>query len=263
VQVTRCGARPFLLGALLFLGGSSSRAQDITRIADASPAGVASPVTLENAGQFDQRTRWLMDSEVGTYAGLGFKPPHTAFGGSIERPLSQRLEAQATIKFSPDPKLITSDGHSLVASARGIVWANRYFGLTGEASYSRLWTDKFDKTAWLPAPGVAFRLKFLGNPTRMYLDYLIPTGSIDNHGVESSRLQGPEYYVESRLASMGPVTMRFGLKWNVYHFLEQGNPQCDGTSGGSATCGRTGHTTAVTALTLRFEWMKNASNKLY
>ena len=263
MQVTRSCVRAFLLSALLFLAGSILRAQDIAKIADASPAGVASPVILENAGHFDQRTRWLVDSEIGTYAGLGFKPPHTAFGSSIERPLSQRLEVQGSVRFSPDPKLITNDGRALVASARGIVWANRYFGVTGEASYSRLWTDQFDKTAWLPAPGVVFRLNFLGNPTRMYLDYLVPTGSIDNHGIESSRLQGPEYYVESRLASMGPMTMRFGLKWNVYHFLEQGNPQCDGTFGGSVTCHRAGHTTAVTAVTLRFEWAKNVSNKLY
>ena len=181
----------------------------------------------------------------------------------MERPLSERLEAQAAIKFSPDPKLITDNGRSLVASARAIVWANRYFGATGEASYSRLWTSQFNKTAWLPAPGIVFRLKFLGNPTRMYLDYLIPTGSIDTHGIESSRIEGPEYYAESRLASMGPVTMRLGFKLNAYHFFEQGNPQCDGTFGGSATCPRTGRSTAVTALTLRFEWMKDASNTLY
>jgi hypothetical protein len=253
------------LGALLclFLVGNTSKAQDIAKIADSSPASVVLPITPGSDGYFDERTRWLLDSEVGTYAGLGFKPPHTAFGTSIERPLSQRLEAQATIRFSPDPKLITNDGDSFVASARGIVWASRHFGATGQASYSRLWTDEFDKTAWLPAPGVVFRLKFLGNPTRMYLDYVIPAGNIDNHGIESSRLQGPEYYVESRLANIGPVTMRFGLKWNVYHFLEQGNPQCDGTFGGPATCPRTGHTTGVAALTLRFESVKNASNKPY
>ena len=142
----------------------------------------------------------------------------------MERPLSERLEAQAAIKFSPDPKLITDNGRSLVASARAIVWANRYFGATGEASYSRLWTSQFNKTAWLPAPGIVFRLKFLGNPTRMYLDYLIPTGSIDTHGIESSRLKGPEYYAESRLASMGPVTMRLGFKLNAYHFFRTGKP---------------------------------------
>jgi len=254
---------PILSGALFLSAGGVSKAQDVSTIADTPAAGVISSVTPEKAGRFDESTRWLMDSEVGTYAGLGFKLPHTAFGTTIERPLSQRLEAQASAKFSPDRKLITDDGHSLVASARGIFWANHYFGLTGEASYSRLWTSQFDKTAWLPAPGVVFRLSFLGNPTRMYLDYAVPTGSIDAHGIESSRLQGPEYYVESRLASMGPVTMRFGIKWNVYHFLEQGNPECDGTFGGAVTCRRKGDTTAVTALTLRFEWVKNASGRFY
>jgi hypothetical protein len=218
---------------------------------------------LDSAGRFDERTRWLMDSEVGTYAGLGFEPPHTAFGTTVEHPFSQRLEAQASIRFSPDPKLRTDDGRSLAVWAKGILWANSYFGLSGGTTYSRLWTNQFDKTAWLPAAGVVFRLKFLGRPTRMYLDYLVPTGSIDNHGIESSRIQGAEYYVESRMASKGPLTIRVGLKWNVYHFLERGNPECDGTFGGPVSCRRKGDITGVAAFTLRFEWTKNASSKLY
>ena len=263
MQVTRGCGRAFFFCALFLFAGNVSRAQDIAKVSDTSPTSVVSPITAGNDGAFDLHARWLVDSELGTYAGLGFTPPHSAFGSSIEVPLSQRFEVQAAIRFSPDPKLITNDGRALVASTIGIVWVNRYFGVTGQASYSHLWTDEFNKTAWLPAPGVAFRLKFLGNPTRMYLDYVIPTGSIDGHGIESSRLQGPEYYVESRLASVGPMTIRFGLKWNVYHFLEQGNSQCDGTLGGTATCSRTGHTTAVTAVTLRFEKTKKASNQLY
>ncbi|MBZ5637852.1 MAG: hypothetical protein LAO51_03745 [Acidobacteriia bacterium] len=257
------GSRVCLLCAVLFVIGASSRAQDVAKIADSPPAGVVSPVALEKFSKFDERTRLLVDSELGTYAGLGYKLPHTAFGTSIEHPFSLRLEAQGAIEFSADRKLSTNDGHSVVTSGKAIFWANRYFGITAGASYSRLWTSQFDKAAWHPAPGVVFRLRFLGSPTRMYLDYVVPTGSIDKHGIESSRLQGLEYFVESRVASVGPMTMRFGLKWDVYHLLEQGNPQCDGSLGGLVTCRRKSDTTGAAALTLRFEWLKNASNILY
>lgn len=255
--------RLLLLVALLHILYALCMFTDTIALAQENVAADAPPVAIVKSGGLGESARWLLDSEIGTYAGLGYKLPHTAFGVSMEKPVSRRLELQADTRYSPDRKLITNDGQGLVVSARAIFWANHYFGLTGGTDYSRLWTSQFNKAARHPSPGVVFRLRFLGSPTRMYLDYVVPNGTIDARGIESSRIQGPEYYVESRMASMGPVTMRFGLKWDVYHFLDQGDPLCDGTFGGSVTCRRTGYTTGTAALTLRFEWVKNVSNTLY
>jgi hypothetical protein len=211
----------------------------------------------------DPHTRWLLNSQVGSFEGLGFKLPFAAFGTSLEKPLSRRIELQAGVMFSSTPKTITNDGHSLIASARAIIWLNDYIGLTGGTDYSRLWTSQFKKAAWAPSPGVVLRLRLLGNPTRMYLDYAVPNKNIDSHGVETSQLQGPEYSVESRVASVGPITFRFGLKLSAYRLLEQGNPQCDGTFGNAVTCPRIVRKAGTAALTMRYEWLKNGSNRLY
>lgn len=231
--------------------------------AQESVVSSSAPLTRAAMADFDPRTRWLLDSEVGSDEGLGYKLPHTAFGVSLEKPIFRRFELQARISDSPDRKAITNDGNTLSTSVGAIAWLHRNFGLYDAMSYSRLWTSQFNKAGWFPRPGVVFRLRLLGIPTRMYLDYVVPTGTIDKKGIESNRLRGVEYFFDARMASVGPLTIRTGLQWNLYHFLDQGDPLCDGTFGKRVTCPRIGHFTATSALTFRFEWLKNASNTMF
>jgi hypothetical protein len=215
---------------------------------------VQKAVTYSPDYHIDQETRWLINTEIGSYAGLGFKPPHIAIGMSIEKPVSRRFEVDSGVSYSPDRKYITNDGKSFEVSGDTIFWVSHYFGLYQDVTYNRLWTSQFDKRTLAPESGVVFRTLFAGVPTRMYLDYVIPTGRIDSNGIESNRLQGIQYNLIGRLGSIGRTTVRLGFTWQVYHYYDQGNPLCDGTFDGPVTCRRTGHVSGTSALNINFEF---------
>jgi hypothetical protein len=190
-------------------------------------------------------TRWLLDSETGSDAGLGFKEPHVAVGPSFERPIGLRFEVQGSIHYSPDKKSITNDGNSLLVQGVGIFWINGRFGLSGNTLHSNLWTSQFNKSAFRPAAGVVIREHFEGMPGRLYLNFLIPTGCEwgPNYRIQSNRTKGPEVYWEHRLWP----NLRLGLHFGVYHILNQSNnfrPDIP----------RTGEWTGNTHVVLRFEF---------
>jgi hypothetical protein len=121
-------------------------------------------------------TRWLLDSETGSDAGLGFKEPHVAVGPSFERPIGLRFEVQGSIHYSPDKKSITNDCNSLPVQGLGIFWINGQFGISGALRHSNLWTSQFNKSAFGPAAGVVIREHFECMAGRLYIRFLMPAG---------------------------------------------------------------------------------------
>jgi hypothetical protein len=168
-------------------------------------------------------TRWLFDSEIGTEANLGYKNPSTAYGFSVEQPLGKRFELQTSVYYSPDKKLITNNGNSLLVSGSGIVWATSRVGLFGNYGYTWLWTSQFDKSGSDPSAGAVIRDSLYG-PGRLYVSYLFPTGCVwatprNPCKIQSNRTQGVQLSQEMRISSH----IRVGIEGGLYHFCDQSN----------------------------------------
>jgi len=171
----------------------------------------------------DTSPRFFLDSDVGIRAELGFLPPSSDFGASLEIPLLRRIEIQGSASFSPDKKKITDDGHSISAYGTGILWINPRVGALGGVEYGQLWTSQFDEGGYAPFLGAAIRTHY-EYPGRLYIRYSIPTGCVwatpsNPCKLQSKRLQGPTFRQEFQLVSH----IRAGVEAGIYHFCDQSN----------------------------------------
>lgn len=199
-------------------------------------------------------TRWLLDSETGSQAGLGFKDPHFAAGPSFEKALGPRFELQGSVHYSPDRKIITKDGNSLRVQGQGIFWTTWRLGISGSLRHSNLWTSQFNKSAFGPAAGVVIREQFQGMPGRLYVDFLLPTGCEwgPSCRMQSNRMKGPEVYWEHRVWT----GVRLGLHVGIYHFLNQSNNL-------RPDLARLGQWTGDTSVLVRFEFPRASLENYY
>lgn len=165
--------------------------------------------------------RLLIDGEIGDERTLGYKFPHIAIAGTIEQPITERLELQARLVFSPDNKT-NLRAKSAIIQTGALFWIGKHWGLHGRFDYSELWTPQFTKIARIPAAGIVVRYIGFGAPGRLYLDWLLPTGCT-HCALQSNRLQGMEGYFEYRLTPH----LRMGTRLGFFGFLEQGNPFSD------------------------------------
>jgi hypothetical protein len=172
----------------------------------------------------DDRPRLLFDAEIGSQAALGYELPSISVGPSLEIPIANRFEVQASGAFSPDKKQITHDGHLARVSGTAIVFANRRVGFSAGAEDSWLWTSQFNKTALYPSTGIVLRNDYFG-PGRFYVAYVFPTGCVaattsNPCQIQSNRLQGITVRQDTRW--MSHTRLRF--ESGAYHFCDQGNP---------------------------------------
>ena len=202
----------------------------------------------------ESTTRWLLDAETGSDAGLGFKLPHLAFGTSIERTVGTRTEVQVGVSFSPDKKYVTNDGTSLQMKSMGLFWVTPRFAITGGLTRSNLWTSQFNKQALLPSVGIAVREHIEDLPGRVYISYLFPTGCQWGAScpIQSNRAMGPAVYWEQRVQQH----FRLGLHMGYYRILNQGNPL-------QPSAGRTGGWQGDVHVVVRYELPGGALGKAY
>jgi hypothetical protein len=199
-------------------------------------------------------TRWLLDFETGSNAGLGFKEPHLAFGFSFERPVGRKVELQGGASFSPDRKYITNDGTSMKIESASLYWITQAFAVTGGIRRSTLWTSQFKKSEWGPSAGIAVREYAFGYPGRVYVDYLFSTGCQwgTNCPIQSNRTQGPEIYWEKRASSH----FRVGFEFGFYHILNQSDQL-------RPDIPRTGQWTGDVHILMRFEFPRGTLDNPY
>jgi hypothetical protein len=183
-------------------------------------SAVPSPAQDSQASR-DSATRWIVDFESGSDSGFGFKLPHLAIGGTVERPVGKRLEIQAELSYSPDKKYITNDGNSIRMATTLIVWASQKVGISAEVGEDYLWTSQFNENDLAPAFGFVVRDYFEGAPGRLYLSYLVPTGCQwgPTCPIQSKRMQGVQGSWEHRLFPH----FRLGFSMGVCRFLNQSN----------------------------------------
>ena len=195
----------------------------------------------------------VVDAQIGSQAGLGYKVPSTEFGLSFENQYKWN-ETDIRGFYSPDRKVITNDGQSYGASIVDAVWFSHRIGAFGTLRHNTLLTSQFDKGSFDYAPGVVVALGKTDNPVgRVYVDYLIPSGGINKKTfIESSRTQGPEIDWQFGMGRVGRVGIEAESLIGIYHFDEQGDQLCDGTLGGPITCPRATHATYTAMLGLRF-----------
>jgi hypothetical protein len=192
---------------------------------------------------------WMVDSSIGTDAGLGYKLPSLRYGISLERPITSRIELQVSTTYSPDHKFITNDGNSFLASAQSLFWINHRVAAVGGMHFSRLWTSQFNKSAFFPLVGIAIRDRWMGElPGRMYITYEFPTGCVWATAgnpclLQSNRLQGVNFDQEFRVWPH----LRVALLYGFYNFCDQGNPFAPNVP-------RSCHYTVTSALQFRFEF---------
>jgi hypothetical protein len=201
-------------------------------------------------------TRLLLDAEIGAQGGLGCKLISTRYGATMERLVGSLFEMQATLAYSPDRKLVTNNGNSLLASGAAIAWATPRVGLTGGYERAWLWTSQFEKKAGYPTAGFVLRNDLFG-PGRLYVAYLFPTGCVwaTSHNpctIQSNRTQGVQVKQEFRVWSH----LRVGWQGEVLHFCDQANPNAPQIS-------RTCHWAATSLFLPRFEFPRVRADESY
>src|SRR2546427_3201115 len=176
--------------------------------------------------------RMILNGQIGDETQLGFKPPDLGIGLAVEKPIGRHVELQTFANYSPDKKYVTNNGNNFDWGATAIWFPRWRVGVSGEIRQSYLWTSLFDKSGWTRSAGIVVRDSFLGGPGRLAVDYVIPSGCVwatqcrlPADGIQSNRTQGPEFYQEFRVASLGGKSaMRMGDKVAIYHFCDQANP---------------------------------------
>lgn len=199
-------------------------------------------------------TRWLLEAETGSDAGLGFKMPHLAFGTFFERSMGTHIELQGRISFSPDRTYITNDGTTLILKGTGLLWITPRFAVTGGLTKSNLWTSQFNKVSWAPSAGIAIREHVMDMPGRLYVSYVFPTGCQwgANCPIQSSRMLGSQVYWEQRIFPH----FRLGYQFGFYRVLNQGNPL-------QPSAGRTGEVTGDVHVVVRYEFPRGSMDNAY
>lgn len=202
-------------------------------------------VALSGIPAFAQQpsTRWGITTAVGTESGLGYALPYTAFGAGIEKAFGDRVELQADADFSPTRKLVTKDGRQFHVTARALYWIGSRVALVGGDGEAALWTNEFAKRSNNPFIGMGCRLWWMGIPSRLYLSYLIPTGSRPTDGsLQSNRTQGVSFTYQGQ----GWTRARLSSTLNVLTLVDQS---------GAAPGVR--HWTGTVVMTLRFGTKQN------
>lgn len=227
------------------------------------------------------QTRVYGSFEAANDEGLGYNLPVVDFGGGLDQGFGNRFELDSFGAYAVAHKAVIDSGQELVISETPIFWAAHHFGVTGQIRYTHLWTSKYSKGTYLPtlgipasylpslasftyAPGVVFRATLAGIPSRLWVDYVIPTGTINAAtGIESNRLSGLEGTWEASMWNMGPFTLRLTINPAYYHGYSQGDPVCDGTYGGPVTCPRASWNTYAVALGAKFVFPRDSKTKVW
>ena len=215
-------------------------------------------------------SRWLIDTEIGSATGLGFKFPHMALGFTMERPI-KRAELQTHFLVSPDVKSFARSGHDYQTGVTGLVWLTHRIAAQGGVSYSIYWSAIPNQSACIPddlypggcryeytySPyhkggttlfvGAVMRDSWFGSPGRFYIQYYVPTGCqwatpSNPCQIQSSRTQGIGFQQEFRLWEH----WRVGLKGAWLRYADQSNPY-------APELGRTWHNTGTMTAIIRFE----------
>ena len=212
------------------------------------------------------------------YRGLGYSLPVVDFGVGLDKSFGSHFEIDTFGSYEIAHKQVLGNGHEILATVIPIIWIDRTVGITGEVIYAHLYTSAYDKGTFLPesisqlapsaesfiiTPGVVFRTSPAGLPSRMWLNAIIPTGSINRTtGIESNRESGVQFTWEADMYNVGPFTMRAEIEPSYLHGYSQSNPICDGTDPGPVTCPRQGWSTYSIGLAVKFVWPRD-TNKVW
>lgn len=166
---------------------------------------------------------------------------------ALEVPFLKHYELDLKDTFSPlESHVALGGGRANIASAGGIVWISKSYGLTGRVEDSSYNVTKVTKDANYAFGGLAYRGVIGGLPARLTLTYIRQfNNGITPTGLESSHLQGVDFGYTVRFGCLGAVCIRQSADYVVGRILEQGNPRCDGTlgttggNGPNGTCPRT------------------------
>ena len=204
-----------------------------------------------------QSIAWIGDLGFEADGGLGYKFPVITTTQNLQVYLGDRWELNANFSYDYAHKIGLNSGHETAEGGGLIFWVTPWFGLNPTFDYATLTTSAYHKSAWEPDPGIVFRAKPLGLPSRIYVVGSFPVGpKIDaSTGIENENESSVQASWLARMGSPGPFDVWLGFGWGVFHGHEQGNPQCDGTYG-PTTCARTPWTTGNATLTLSFEFPK-------
>jgi hypothetical protein len=195
---------------------------------------------------------------------LGYHLPVVTLTANGEIPLGNRIEIDAGSSFSSARKYNASGGLEVSMEATGIFWATRWFGLTGDFGYERLRNNLYSKGGFFENPGIVFRAYPLRLPSRLWLNGIVPTGSIDKHtGIESNRETGVHFTWETLMGSLGPGNVRMSIGIGYFHGYNQGNPVCDGTYSGPVTCPRTSWNAGNVTVGIAYAFPKTRDNEVW
>jgi hypothetical protein len=206
---------------------------------------------------------------IGGMGGSSFGNYFIGLTTAAEVPAGRHLEFDVKNTFSPlENHIGFGRGWAENLNGGGIVWLNESIGLDGAASYSR-YNTTITKAGQYAFAGVVLRREIGDVPARFYFNYIreFNNGIFPNniHGTESTRLQGGEFKMETRLQcnQSGNRCLRMTTDFQVGHVLTQSNPVCDGTFGktggpNGGPCYRTGQIAGAFTIGLALEMRHKA-----
>lgn len=196
--------------------------------------------------------QFLLDSSIGYDPGYQF--PSVIVGASVELPVSNHVELQGGISYTPTKPFVGSNSDRFGATGGAVFWITRRFAATAFLERGHAWASQYNLKGWGPSVGIAIREHTHDSPGRLYLSYVIPTGCQwgPNCLIQSSRTTGGKIYWDHRVLRH----WRFGAEFGLYRSLNQGNPL-------DPAAGRTSQTILDGHIVSRLEFPSSHLDELY
>jgi hypothetical protein len=153
-------------------------------------------------------------------------------------PFLHRYEFDLQDVYSPyESHVGLGSGHANIASAAGLVWLGKNWGVSTKIEDSGYSVTQVSKTAFYATGGLVKRVYVFGVPTRISFGYAQQVNNGIVNGIETSHLRGAYLGFDGRLYCNSYSCLRIIEQFSIGHVLTQGNPVCDGTIGNGSQVG--------------------------
>lgn len=156
---------------------------------------------------------------------------------AVEIPFAKKFEFDSSFEIAPEFKRGYGYGYEDNVTIGGIRWISSKFGFRVSGEQSRYAVTTATKDASFFHIGPIWRGTVAQAPMRLSLEYTRQFHNGISNGTETSHFNGGQATLDIRTGCAGSVCGRFKLAFQVGHFLNQGNPVCDGTFGNGSQVG--------------------------
>lgn len=175
---------------------------------------------------------------IGGTTGEDYNNAYYGLASRLEVPIGSRFEIDGNASIGKESKSGYGTGYFYDFSPTGYVFPFREWGGNISIGKTSYFLNSISKQEYYSQCGITYRKDSPNIPIWWDLDYVweIKNG-ISPDGTETNHLKGIENVFDFNIGCSKKLCYRFDISSEAGKFLNQGNPQCDG-SYGIDTCPR-------------------------